>query len=142
MALRSLLRFVQLDGYTVENLAAAVPADAPQRRSLPRALDPGALARLLASCDRRTRTGWRDFAVLLVLARLGVRASDVAAIELGDIDWRQGELLVRGKGGRREWLPLPLDVGEALASYVQNGRPRVRCQRLFLRVNAPTRPVG
>lgn len=137
MALRSLLRFLHLDRVTAEDLAGAVPAVAPGPRSLPRALDPGVVARLLASCDRRTRTGGRDFAVLLVLARLGLRAGEVAAIELSDIDWRRGELLVRGKGGRRERLPLPVDVGEALASYVQRGRPRVRCERLFLRVNAP-----
>jgi site-specific recombinase XerD len=138
MALRSLLRFLHLEGVTAEDFAGAVPAVAPQPRSLPRALDPGVVSRLLASCDRRTRTGRRDFAVLIVLARLGLRAGEVAAIELGDIDWRRGELLVRGKGGRRERLPLPVDVGEALASYLRRGRPRVRCERLFLRVKAPT----
>jgi site-specific recombinase XerD len=137
MALRSLLRFLHLEGITAGDLAGAVPAVAPQPRSLPRALDPGVVARLLASCDRRTSTGRRDFAVLTVLARLGLRAGEVAAIELGDIDWRRGELLVRGKGGRRERLPVPVDVGQALASYVQRGRPRVRCERLFLRVYAP-----
>jgi integrase/recombinase XerD len=138
MALRSLLRFLHLDGVTAGDLAGAVPAVAPQSRSLPRALDSWVVARLLASCDRRTRTGRRDFAVLIVLARLGLRAGEVAAIELCDIDWRRGELLVRGKGGRREQLPVPVDVGQALAGYVQRGRPRVGCERLFLRVNAPT----
>ncbi len=138
MALRSLLRFLHVDGVTARDLAGAVPAVASQRRSLPRALDPRVVARLLASCDRRTKAGRRDFAVLIVLARLGLRAGEVAAIELQDIDWRRGELLVRGKGGRRERLPLPVDVGRALAGYVQRGRPRVGCERLFLRVNAPT----
>lgn len=138
MALRSLLRFMHLDGVTAEDLAGAVPAVAPQPRSLPRALGPRVVSRLLASCDRRTNTGRRDFAVLIVLARLGLRAGEVAAIELQDIDWVAGELLVRGKGGRRDRLPLPVDVGEALASYVQRSRPRVGCERLFLRVNAPT----
>ena len=95
------------------------------------------IRRLLASCDRRTRTGRRDFAVLIVLSRLGLRAGEVAAIELSDIDWVAGELLVRGKGGRRERLPLPVDVGRALAGYVQRGRPRVPGGRLFLRVKAP-----
>jgi site-specific recombinase XerC len=99
MALRSLLRFLHVDGVTAGDLAGAVPAVAPQRRSLPRALDPRLVARLLASCDRRTKVGRRDFAVLIVLARLGLRAGEVAAIELQDIDWRRGELLVRGKGG-------------------------------------------
>jgi len=137
MALRSLLRFMYLDGLTAADLAGAVPAVAPQPRSLPRALDPGVVAQLLASCDRRTATGRRDFAALILLARLGLRAGEVAAIELGDIDWAAGELLVRGKGGRRERLPLPVDVGQALAGYVRRGRPRVGCERLFLRVNAP-----
>ena len=137
MALRSLLRFLYMEGLTVRDLAGAVPPVAPRPRSLPRALDPRVVARLLESCDRRTRTGKRDFAVLMVLARLGLRAGEVAAIELSDIDWVAGELLVRGKAGRRERLPLPIDVGRALARYVQRGRPRVSCERLFLRVNAP-----
>ena len=105
MALRSLLRFLHLDGVTAGDLAGAVPAVAPQPRSLPRALAPGVVRRLLASCDRRTRTGRRDFAVLILLARLGLRASEAAAIELQDIDWVGGELLARGKGGRQERLP-------------------------------------
>ena len=138
MALRSLLRFWHLEGVTADDLAGAVPGVAPQSRSLPRALPPGTVRRLLASCDRRTAVGRRNFAVLIVLARLGLRAGEVAAIELQDIDWRRGELLVRGKGGRREILPLPVDVGEALAGYLQRGRPRVACRRLFLRGNAPS----
>jgi site-specific recombinase XerD len=137
MALRSLLRFLHLEGLTVGDLAGAVPPVAPQPRSLPRALDARVVARLLASCDRRTKTGRRDFAVIIVLARLGLRAGEVAAIELSDIDWLAGELLVRGKGGRRERLPVPVDVGKALASYVQRSRPRVSSERLFLRVYAP-----
>lgn len=138
MALRSLFRFWHLEGVTAEDLAGAVPGVAPQSRSLPRALPAGTVRRLLAGCDRRTAVGRRNFAVLIVLARLGLRAAEVAAIELEDIDWRRGELLVRGKGGRREILPVPVDVGEAVASYLQRGRPRVACQRLFLRVNAPS----
>jgi len=137
-ALRSLLRFLHLEAITAADLAAAVPAVAPRARSLPRALPAGTVARLLASCDRRTATGRRDFAVLMLLARLGLRAGEVAAIELSDIDWRRGELLVRGKAGRQERLPLPVDVGEALAGYLRRGRPRDGCQRLFLRVKAPT----
>jgi integrase/recombinase XerD len=137
MALRSLFRFWHLEGVTAEDLAGAVPGVAPQSRSLPRALPAGTVGRLLAGCDRRTAVGRRNFAVLIVLARLGLRAGEIAAIELEDIDWRRGELLVRGKGGRREILPLPVDVGEALTGYLQRGRPRVACRRLFLRVNAP-----
>jgi len=138
MALRSLFRFWHVEGVTAEDLAGAVPAVAPQSRSLPRALPAGTVRRLLAGCDRRTAVGRRNFAVLIVLARLGLRAGEVAAIELEDIDWQCGELLVRGKGGRREILPVPVDVGEALAGYLQRGRPRVACRRLFLRVNAPS----
>jgi len=112
MALRSLLRFLYLEGVIAGDLAGSIPAVAPQPRSLPRALDPRLVARLLASCDRRTGTGRRDFAVLTVLARLGLRAGEVAAAGLGDIDWLGGDMLVRGKGGRRDRLPLPVDVGE------------------------------
>lgn len=136
-ALRSLLRFLHLEGLTAGDLAAAVPAVAPRASSLPRGLEAGAVARLLASCDRRTARGRRDYAILMLLARLGLRAGEVAAVELSDVDWRRGELLVRGKGARRERLPLPVDVGEALAGYVQRGRPRVGFDKLFLRVHAP-----
>jgi integrase/recombinase XerD len=109
---------------------------------LPRALPPGTVARLLASCDRRHATGVRDFAVLIVLSRLGLRAGEVSAIELRDIDWRAGELLVRGKARQRARLPLPVDVGEALADYVQHARPAVSSSRLFMRVIAPITPLS
>jgi len=100
-------------------------------------LDAGTVARLVASCDRDRPTGRRDLAILLLLARLGLRAGEVAAIELPDVDWERGELLVRGKGDRRERLPVPVDVGQALAAYVQHGRAPVRDGRLFMRVRAP-----
>jgi integrase/recombinase XerD len=141
VALRSLLRFLHVDGFTGGELAAAVPSVAPHPRGLPRALPPGTVTRLLASCDRRSALGRRDFAVLMVLSRLGLRAGEVSAIELGDIDWRAGELLVRGKAGRRARLPLPVDVGEALAGYLQHGRPPVRSDRLFFRAIAPIAPL-
>jgi integrase/recombinase XerD len=102
IALRSLLRFMHVDGLTGGELAAAVPAVAPAPRGLPRGLPPGAVARLLATCDRGTATGCRDFAVLTVLSRLGLRAGEVSAIELGDVDWRAGEFLVRGKARRHD----------------------------------------
>lgn len=142
VAMRSLLRFLHVDGVTGGGLVAAVPAVAPRPRGLPRALAPGAVARLLASCDRRWAKGRRDFAVLMVLARLGLRAGEVSAIELGDVDWRAGELLVRGKARRRDRMPLPVDVGEALAEYVQHGRPSVETERLFMRVVAPIAPLS
>jgi len=103
---------------------------------LPRPLGAAAVPALLASCDRHTLAGARDFAILTVLRRLGLRAGEVAALQLGDIDWRHGEIAVRGKGGRRERLPLPADVGEAVVAYLR-WRPRVRCRALFLRVRAP-----
>jgi site-specific recombinase XerD len=136
-SLRSLLRFLHVDGVLAEDLTGAVPAVAPHTRPLPRSLDAGAVERLLGSCDRTTGTGCRDYAILLLLARLGLRAGEVAAIELQDVDWRAGELVVRGKGDRWERVPVPVDVGEALAAYVQAGRPRVGNGRLFMRVTAP-----
>lgn len=137
-ALRSLLGFLYVEGLTATPLAGAVPSVAPwQGARLPRALEKGTAARLGASCDRRTNTGRRDFAILVVLARLGLRAGEVAALELDDIDWRAGEIMIRGKGNRHEGLPLPVDVGQALAGYLRRGRPRVNSRRLFLRAKAP-----
>ena len=108
MALRSLLGYLYVEGLTATALAGAVPAVAPWRSaSLPRTLDAAGLARLLASCDRRRATGRRDFAILMLLARLGLRAGEVAALCLDDFDWRAGEMVVRGKGDRQELLPLP-----------------------------------
>jgi site-specific recombinase XerD len=96
----------------------------------------------LASCDRRSSTGQRDFAILVVLSRLGLRAAEVAGLSIDDIDWRAGELVVRGKGRCEERLPLPVDVGEAIASYLQQGRPRRPERELFLRVHAPLRRLS
>lgn len=141
VALRSLLRFVHVEGLTGGELWTAVPGVAPRPCGLPRALAPGVVARLLESCDRRAGKGRRDFAVLMVLSRLGLRAAEVSAIELGDVDWRAGELLVRGKARRRDRMPLPVDVGQALAGYVRRGRPRVESERLFMRVLAPIAPL-
>lgn len=141
-ALRSLLRFLHLEGSISGPLALAVPAVARWRgSSLPRALDPSQVAQLLKSCDRRRAVGRRDFAILTLLARLGPRAGEVAALRLEDIDWRAGEILVRGKGRREERLPLPADVGEAVAAYLRRGRPRAECRALFLRIRAPHRPL-
>ena len=137
-ALRSLLGFFFLEGLTTSPLAGAVPAVAPWRGArLPRALEEKAAARLLSSCDRRTTAGRRDYAILVLLVRLGLRAGEVAALELDDLDWRAGEVMIRGKGHCRERLPLPVDVGEAVAGYLRRGRPRVACRRLVLRVKPP-----
>ncbi|HEX9371412.1 MAG TPA: tyrosine-type recombinase/integrase [Roseiflexaceae bacterium] len=136
-ALRSLLRYLHLAGLIEAPLVWAVPSVADLRdRTLPRGLEPTAVRRLLASCDRRRLVGRRDYAILLLLARLGLRAGEVAAIGLDDVDWRRGELLVRGKGSRQDLLPLPVDVGEAIVSYLRR-RPRCECRALFLRVTAP-----
>ncbi|MDT5059377.1 MAG: hypothetical protein QOF66_7743 [Mycobacterium sp.] len=136
-ALRSLLRYLHLAGLIVAPLVWAVPSVADLRdRSLPRGLDPAAVRRLLASCDRRRLAGRRDFAILLLLSRLGLRAGEVASISLDDIDWRIGILVVHGKGNREDALPLPTDVGEAIVSYLRR-RPRSECRALFLRVTAP-----
>jgi integrase/recombinase XerD len=136
-ALRSLLRYLHLAGLITTPLVWAVPSVADLRdRTLPRGLEPAAVRGLLASCDRRRLIGRRDYAILLLLARLGLRAGEVAAITLEDIDWRAGLLLVHGKGGREDALPLPTDVGEAIVSYLRR-RPRCGCRALFLRVTAP-----
>ena len=136
-ALRSLLRYLHLSGLIDAPLVWAVPSVADLRdRTLPRGLEPAAIKKLLASCDRRTLIGRRDYAILLLLSRLGLRAGEVAAIELDDIDWRAGLLLVRGKGSRHDTLPLPVDVGEALVAYLRR-RPRCECRTVFLRVAAP-----
>jgi integrase/recombinase XerD len=142
-ALRALLRFVYLRGYTPLPLAAAVPAVCAAHRAGPsRTLTASEVARLLAGCDRRTATGRRDYAILTVLVRLGLRAGEVAALTLDDIDWRAGELVVVGKGGRRDRLPLPVDVGQALAEYLKCGRARGECRHLFVHVRAPYCPMG
>ena len=135
--LRSLLRYLYLTGAIAMPLAWAVPAAAYRRdRNLPRGLSRSAVTRLLASCDRRTSIGRRDHAVLLLLARLGLRAGEVAAIQLDDIDWRAGEVVVRGKGARLDRLPLPVDVGRAIVSYLRR-RPQSRCRAVFLLARAP-----
>ncbi|MGH3469260.1 MAG: tyrosine-type recombinase/integrase [Thermocrispum sp.] len=138
-ALRSFLRFLHVEGLVDAPLAQAVPAVANSKGTgLPRGLPPAAVHKLLASCDRRTGIGRRDHAILLLLARLGLRAGEVARLGLDDIDWPAGELAVRGKGGRDERLPLPEDVGAAVAGYLRRGRPRVSGTRMvFLRAIAP-----
>lgn len=141
--LRSLLRFLHLRGLVGEPLTSAVPSSAGWRgASLPRALPAAQVQRLLSSCDRSRAVGQRDFAVLMLLARLGLRAGEVAALELDDIDWRAGEVVVRGKGRRDERLPLPVDVGAAMVGYIQLGRPPGASRRLFLHVRAPQGPMS
>jgi integrase/recombinase XerD len=136
--LRALLRFLHVEGEIEQDLSGAVPSVAGWRlASLVKALDTPSVARLLASCDRRTRVGRRDFAILTMLSRLGLRAGEVAALQLGDVDWRAGEVLIRGKGSRQERLPLPADVGEALAGWLARGRRRCGSVFVFTRLRAP-----
>ena len=137
--LRSLLGFLHLRGMIAGPLGDAVPSTASWRLSgLPRALEPEQLNALLASCDRETPTGRRDYAALVMLARLGLRAGEVAALKLDDVDWRAGELVIVGKGRRAERLPLPADIGEAIVAYLQDGRPATALDRsLIVRVRAP-----
>lgn len=143
-ALRSLLKFLHLEGKLARPLAAAVPSVAGWRMSgLPRFLEPAQVGKLLASCDRREKIGRRDFAILLLLARLGMRAGEVVGLQLEDIDWRVGELVVCGKGDRQERLPLPSDVGDAIVGYLCHGRPPTAEGRaLFVRHQAPHRPLN
>jgi integrase/recombinase XerD len=142
-ALRSLLRFLHVTGVIAYSLVAAVPSVASWRLvGLPRGLEVGGVRRLLDSCDRRTRLGRRDFAILTLLARLGLRRGEVASLSLDDIDWMAGEIVVRGKGSWRDRLPLPVDVGQAIVDYLQRGRPPdARGRMVFVRVRAPHRPL-
>lgn len=137
VSLRSFLRYLHVSGIIGAPLAAAVPAIARRRESVPRGIDADSVARLLASCDRHRSVGLRDYSILLLLARLGLRRGEVAALRLEDLDWRQGEMLVRGKGDRHEKMPLPVDVGRALSDYLRHGRPLCDERRVFLRVRAP-----
>jgi integrase len=141
--LRSLLRFLFAAGDVERDLSPVVPSVAGWRLSaLPVGADDDVVAALLACCDRSTVVGRRDLAVLLLMARLGLRAVEVARLCLEDVDWRGGELVVRGKGGRIDRMPLPGDVGAALADYLRHGRRRSRLREVFLRTTGPDAPMG
>lgn len=141
--LRSLLRFLHVDGRIEVSLAAVVPAVAGWRGgALPLGLEPDQVARLLAACDRRRSIGRRDHAILLLLVRLGLRAAEVAALKLEDIDWRAGELVIHGKQRYQDRLPLPVDVGQSLAGYLRRGRPEVSHRTVFVQARAPYAPAA
>jgi len=136
--LRSFLGYLLREGRIGTNLAAAVPTVAGWRLSeLPRFLEPAQVERIVRSCNRRTKTGKRDYAILLLLARLGLRAGEVAFLNLEDIDWDAGELLIRGKGERIDRLPLPHDVGQAVANYLTASRPHCSSRRVFIQRKPP-----
>ncbi len=136
-ALRCVLRYLALEGLTDVALVQAVLSVAGGAAGMPRPMAPTEVAKVLAGCDRRRATGRRDYAMLMLLARLGLRGGEVVGLELGDVDWRTGEIVVTGKARRSDRLPLPVDVGEALAAYLRRGRPRSDSRRMFLRAQAP-----
>jgi site-specific recombinase XerD len=139
-ALRAFLHYVRYRGNITQDLVAAVPSVANwSMPSIPRAIPAASVRQLLASINRQTARGRRDYAILLLLARLGLRASEVAFLELDDLDWDGGQVTVRGKRGARAALPVPADVGAAIAAYLRHGRPRSACRRVFLRAHAPIR---
>ncbi len=135
---RAFLRYLHLKGFISVALADCVPSIRRWRLAgLPTFLPPQKVQQVLEACDRSTAMGQRDYAVLMVLAKLGLRASEVAALSLDDIDWRSGKILVYGKGRREAMMPLPHDVGAAIVAYIRHGRPDSPCRRLFLRMLAP-----
>jgi integrase/recombinase XerD len=139
VALRSFLRYCYLAGVIDTDLSAAsLPVTGRCRSVLPHGISAADARALLRACDRRTAAGRRDYAVILLLTRLGLRACEVAALRLEDIDWRAGELTIHGKFQRLDRLPLPADVGEAIAAYLRHGRPPgTTLREVFLRSIAP-----
>ena len=141
-ALRSFLQFARYQNYISSDLVAAVPRIASwSLASLPKAITLDQIDLALLSCNRQTAAGKRDYAVLLLLARLGLRAGEIASLELMDIDWEAGQITVHGKSGRRPRLPLLADVGEALSAYLRDGRPRTNNRAVFLSNIAPNRSL-
>lgn len=139
-ALRSFLRYLRYRGDVAADLAACVPAVACWSLSeIPKYLEANQVQRILDHCNRQTAVGLRDYAILLLLARLGLRASEVACLKLQDIDWEAGHITVHGKGGYSSQLPLPVDVGQAIAAYLQKGRPSCSGRSVFVRAMAPRR---
>jgi site-specific recombinase XerD len=136
--LRSLMRFLHLHGVTAIKLGGAVPPVGGWRfASVPPTMAPGDVQRLLDCTSRQGPAGIRDYAILMLVARLGLRSIEVARLLLDDVDWRCGEIVVRGKGRREDRLPLPADVGEALVAYLSGARPGTRSRHLFLTCKAP-----
>jgi site-specific recombinase XerD len=137
-ALRSFLRYLRHQGKITTDLAACVPTVARWSfATLPKSLPVGVVQKVLDHNDRKTPLGRRDYAILLLLARLGLRACEIVALNLEDIEWENARITVRSKGGRRTQLPLPVDVGKALAQYLRYGRPSCSCRRVFIRGRAP-----
>jgi integrase/recombinase XerD len=143
VSVRSFLRFLASMGCCREGLVHAIPSFASWRlSSVPRHLEANQVERVLESCTGTSAVRLRDRAVLLLFARLGLRAGEVECLLMTDIDWKNGRIAVSGKSRRQEWLPLPQDVGDALVAYIQQGRSRTDMPRVFLTVKAPVRPLG
>ena len=141
-ALRSLLRYLLANGRIRTDLASCVPAVAGWRLAgLPKGLEPDQVRRVLQACDPRSAIGRRDAAIVRLLVRLGLRGGEVAGLTLDDLDWRAGEIVVRGKGRREARLPLPRDVGAVLAAYLRDGRPHTSSRRVFICCRAPYTPL-
>jgi len=137
-ALRSFLRYLLHQGHITGDVAVSLPkVPTWSLTTLPRFLPPGAVKKVLHLCNRRTTMGRRDYAILLLLARLGLRAGEVAALTLEDIDWEAGKITIHGKGRRSDPVPLPNDVGSALVAYLKCDRPRCGSRRVFIRLSAP-----
>ena len=142
-ALRAFLRFLAAEGRCQPYLDRALPTVPEWRLSaLPRYLEAADVERLIAACDLNTSRGIRDRAILLLLARLGLRAGDIVAMQLDDLDWDAATVRVQGKGRKAVRLPLPQDAGEALLKYLVSVRPSANTNRVFLCVNAPIRPFA
>ena len=143
-SMRSFLRYCYVTGLIERDLSgAALPVSGRRRSLLPQGITPIQAKALLGACDRRRAVGRRDYAVIVVMLRLGLRATEVATLRLDDLDWRAGQLTVRGKGNRVDELPLPVDVGEAIAAYLRRGRPRTATVReVFLRLRPPEVGLG
>jgi integrase/recombinase XerD len=141
--LRAFLRFCVIEGLVSADLSqAALPVTGRRRSTLPAGITTADARALLGSCDRRSALGRRDYALIITLLRLGLRRSEVARLRLDDIDWRAAEVVVRGKGAREDRLPLPADVGEAIALYLRRGRRATGRRELFLRARAPYEPIA
>jgi site-specific recombinase XerD len=137
-SLRAFLRYLHHKGLNPLALAGCVPSIRQWKlASLPTYLSTAQVQKVLHGCDRATAMGRRDYAILMMLAKLGLRADEVATLTLDDVDWRSGEMLVRAKGRQRARMPIPPDVGAAVVAYLRDGRPKSSCRRLFLRTLAP-----
>jgi site-specific recombinase XerD len=142
VSLRSFLRFLHVRGELGEDLTAAIPSVRKwSQTTVPKKLTPAEVDRVLAVPDRKTATGRRDYAILLLLAKLGLRAGEVITLQLNDVHWRTGEILIRGKGSRHDFLPLPHEIGTAIARYLRLDRGLRSTSRVFLRANAPRVPL-